>query len=151
VRRHPPHHLSPAEQATRQGEIPFGRLGRTPANIATLRSRPKASHFSANSRWTGRNHDFRTVGSNPTLSAIRAEKLLFFSAFRGRLLGSPYLGPYFRLGESQLWIFIAASDSIESRCHSVQWQRSLVWLCRNQKKPHPSLRANQIWRNQCFP
>src|ERR1700737_3981020 len=29
VRRHPPHHLSPAEQTTRQGMIPWGRLGRT--------------------------------------------------------------------------------------------------------------------------
>ena len=47
----------------------MGRLGRTPAGTATLRSRTKASHFCANSRWRGQNPAFRIVGSNPTLSA----------------------------------------------------------------------------------
>ena len=35
------------------GRDPMGRLGRTPAGTATLRSRTKASHFCANSRWRG--------------------------------------------------------------------------------------------------
>ena len=37
------------------GRDPMGRLGRTPAGTATLRSRTKASHFCANSRWRGQN------------------------------------------------------------------------------------------------
>ena len=51
------------------GRDPLGRLGRTPAGIATLQSSTKASHFWANSRWAGQNPDFRIMGSNPTLSA----------------------------------------------------------------------------------
>jgi hypothetical protein len=51
------------------GRDPMGRLTRTPAGTATLLSRTKASHFCANSRWTGQNPAFRIVGSNPTLSA----------------------------------------------------------------------------------
>ena len=50
------------------GRDPMGRLGRTPAGTATLRSRTKASHFCANSRWRGQNPAFRIVGSNPTLT-----------------------------------------------------------------------------------
>src|SRR5438445_2577846 len=52
------------------GRDPSGRLGRTLTGIATLRSRRKASHFSANSRWKAQKPSFRTVGSNPTISAI---------------------------------------------------------------------------------
>src|SRR6266403_966194 len=35
----------PRRATTRQGAIPWGALGRTPAGTATLRSRTKASHF----------------------------------------------------------------------------------------------------------
>src|SRR4030088_645700 len=72
VRRHPPHHLSPAEQTTRQGVIP-GAPRPVPAGIATLQSRTKASHFWANSRPMGRNPEFRIMGSNPLCSAILTE------------------------------------------------------------------------------
>jgi hypothetical protein len=51
------------------GRDPLGRLGRTQAGIATLRSRTKASHFCTNSRWKGQNPALRIMGSNPTLSA----------------------------------------------------------------------------------
>src|SRR6266436_3617844 len=51
------------------GRDPLGRLGRTQAGIATLRSRTKASHFRTNSRWKGQNPAFRIMGSNSTLSA----------------------------------------------------------------------------------
>src|SRR5712672_3126157 len=45
VRRQPPHHLSPAQANYPAGRDPKGRLDRTPAGTATLRSRTKASHF----------------------------------------------------------------------------------------------------------
>jgi len=40
----------------------------------------------------------RTVGSNPTLSAIQAEKLIFFSARRGPANLQYSFGPIFSIG-----------------------------------------------------
>lgn len=64
---------SAAPPQPRRANHPAGRdprrLGRTPAGTATLQSRTKASHFCANSRWSGQKLAFRIVGSNPTLSA----------------------------------------------------------------------------------
>jgi hypothetical protein len=62
VRRHPPHHLSPAEQNHPAGRDPWGALA-LPTRHTTLQSSTKASHFCANSRPMGRNPEFRVMGS----------------------------------------------------------------------------------------
>jgi len=75
------------------GRDPMGRLGRTPAGTATLRSRTKASHFCANSRWRGQNPAFRIVGSiplSPPCSRIKRLIYLNLCPWRG---GFPTLFP----------------------------------------------------------
>src|SRR5882724_2720182 len=54
VRATPPAAPPQPRRANRPaGRDPMGRPGRPPAGTATLRSRTKASHFCANSRWRG--------------------------------------------------------------------------------------------------
>jgi hypothetical protein len=70
VRRHPPHHLSPAEQTTRQGAIPEARLSRSksPQQRSDQGRKPVISEKIV----AGRAKILPSVimGSNPSLSAI---------------------------------------------------------------------------------
>src|SRR5882672_3675536 len=68
VRRHPPHHLSPAEQTTRQGVILWGASA-APQPAQQRSDQGRKPVISAQSRWRGQNPAFRIVGSDPTLSA----------------------------------------------------------------------------------
>src|SRR5712671_2256434 len=73
VRRHPPHHLSPAEQTTRQGVILWGASAAPkPAQQRSDQGRrPVISEQIVAGR--AQNPAFRIMGSNPTLSATLLE------------------------------------------------------------------------------
>jgi hypothetical protein len=78
------------------GRDPKGRLSRS--NSPQQRSDQGRKRVISEQIVTGRaqNPAFRTVGSNPTLSAILREKFLFLSASQRCRFGGPYRGPYFK-------------------------------------------------------